>query len=360
MKFHKMYLEGLWVQNAFGSAHIEGNRLSYQVTENILNSEDDADTINNAIENIYSNINSNERIKMINEIIGFRNIEPLFDNCLNKNEDITIELINSFHSRLMRRVLPDENLGIFRNKNKMITNSHVVLSHYNVIEKDLSEIIEKYQSMIQNSKNLNDKIDALVFLHVGFETVHPFEDGNGRVGRMLLTYESIRNGLPPLIIKENQAQQYYLGLTMANETDEFNSNEILPRINFDNFNYLKTLFLQNMQEEFNIITKDEPHFDMLLEKKKEDLTKRMNRISMDPLKSEFVDFYKRRLSRLDEKYVVFQDIDSMDPEFDSNSETIMNRLSDFIFTEQEALALKKEKYLEHDTLNLNDASELEM
>ena len=45
--------------------------------------------------------------------------------------------------------------------------------------------------------------------HIAFENVHPFEDGNGRVGRIILNWQRVRAGLPILIIKESERESYY-------------------------------------------------------------------------------------------------------------------------------------------------------
>lgn len=46
-------------------------------------------------------------------------------------------------------------------------------------------------------------------LHVDFESIHPFEDGNGRTGRMLMNWQRVRAGLEPLLIKADKRQDYY-------------------------------------------------------------------------------------------------------------------------------------------------------
>ena len=49
----------------------------------------------------------------------------------------------------------------------------------------------------------------IILDHVSFENVHPFIDGNGRMGRMLLNYERVKVGLPILVIKEKERNEYY-------------------------------------------------------------------------------------------------------------------------------------------------------
>jgi len=46
-------------------------------------------------------------------------------------------------------------------------------------------------------------------MHINFEKIHPFIDGNGRIGRMLLNWQRVKLGLPVLVIKESEKQEYY-------------------------------------------------------------------------------------------------------------------------------------------------------
>lgn len=54
---------------------------------------------------------------------------------------------------------------------------------------------------------------TLLDLHVRFEKIHPFQDGNGRVGRLILLKECLKHGHTPFVIAENLKQFYYLGLS---------------------------------------------------------------------------------------------------------------------------------------------------
>ena len=61
-------------------------------------------------------------------------------------------------------------------------------------------------------KHAEKTFENLLDLHVRFETIHPFQDGNGRVGRLILLKECLKHGITPFVIAENFKQFYYLGL----------------------------------------------------------------------------------------------------------------------------------------------------
>ena len=71
-----------------------------------------------------------------------------------------------------------------------------------------SEIVKLLKRYAASSKSFEDIVD----FHVRFERIHPFQDGNGRVGRLILLKECLKNGYTPFVISENIKQFYYLGL----------------------------------------------------------------------------------------------------------------------------------------------------
>ena len=78
--------------------------------------------------------------------------------------------------------------------------------------------------------------EALAELHNTFERVHPFIDGNGRTGRLLLNLMLVRLGYPPVIILKRQRAQYLAALQKADDGDCGPLGEILARAMYDNLN----------------------------------------------------------------------------------------------------------------------------
>ncbi|MDO8512760.1 MAG: Fic family protein [bacterium] len=137
----------------------------------------------------------------------------LFQRLNNSYEEPTMENdIKKLHSILMNGIYP--NAGHYRNHAVRIAGSRVVTANHLKIEELMNDFI----------KNTNKK-PANVFSHLAenhaqFEHIHPFSDGNGRVGRLLMHSIAIRHGLPPISIKRDKKQAYYTYLERAQTKNE--------------------------------------------------------------------------------------------------------------------------------------------
>ena len=72
-------------------------------------------------------------------------------------------------------------------------------------------------------------IEELALIHALFERIHPFPDGNGRVGRLVLTHLLVRTGYPPAIIEKEERRGYLKALKRADERDCGPLTELLAR-----------------------------------------------------------------------------------------------------------------------------------
>ena len=81
---------------------------------------------------------------------------------------------------------------------------------------------EVEQDIVELCNELLDEIGdvtlAAAYFHLQFESIHPFADGNGRLGRMLLNYFLMLNDYPPCILYEEDKTTYYLGLDVWDRT----------------------------------------------------------------------------------------------------------------------------------------------
>ncbi|HEV2402618.1 MAG TPA: Fic family protein [Candidatus Saccharimonadales bacterium] len=119
---------------------------------------------------------------------------------------VTEELITGIHLRLMNGIVGDA--GRYRTHTVRIMGAHVPLANWQKVP----ELITQFINTLQQNDNL---IELLARSHATFEKIHPFSDGNGRTGRLLILALALHAGyVPPLVIKERK-QAYYKYLEIA-------------------------------------------------------------------------------------------------------------------------------------------------
>jgi Fic family protein len=102
-----------------------------------------------------------------------------------------------------------DDAGIYRNHGVRIVGSNVPTANYlkvRILMKDIVESINKSQK---------DNTGHASRIHAKFEQIHPFSDGNGRVGRMILTAMLLKSNTAPAVIKQEEKQIYYACLRRA-------------------------------------------------------------------------------------------------------------------------------------------------
>ena len=120
---------------------------------------------------------------------------------------ITPDLIRTVHLRLMNGIVSDA--GFWRNHAVHVSGSQAPRSNYVKIP----ELISSWCN--QANGETTDKIELLARTHYQFEKIHPFSDGNGRTGRLLLFALALRLGLVPPILRKERRVAYYKYLELA-------------------------------------------------------------------------------------------------------------------------------------------------
>ena len=113
--------------------------------------------------------------------------------CEQNNFDLLT--IRELHNRITKNQLPSNYRGVWRPHNVRVGN-YLPPPHYVV-----PILMQEWVSFASRHSSR----DA----HVKFERIHPFVDGNGRVGRMLMWLHEIRDGLPPTLILASNVREYY-------------------------------------------------------------------------------------------------------------------------------------------------------
>ena len=189
----------LQIDMTYNSNHIEGNTLTHDQTRFIFET---------------STIGKNDDSIKIDDVLEtknhFRCIDYVISNAKNK---LSESFIKELHY-LLKNGTSDSYKDWFRvGEYKAYDNEvggHKTTSKESVgIE--MKKLIEEYNK--KETININDIID----FHYKFESIHPFQDGNGRVGRLIMLKECLKNNIVPILITDEYKYFYYRGL---NEYDE--------------------------------------------------------------------------------------------------------------------------------------------
>lgn len=187
--YHKVQIE-----LTYNSNHIEGSRLTHDQTRYIF----ETNTI--GIEN--SAVNVDDIVETSNH---FRCIDYVLETA---KKPLSETLIKELH-RILKSGTSDSrkdwfNVGDYKKLPNEVGGKETV-SPENVSD-EMKALISTYNA--EKTKTFDDILD----FHYRFESIHPFQDGNGRVGRLILFKECLRNNIVPFIIDEDLKIYYYRGL----------------------------------------------------------------------------------------------------------------------------------------------------
>lgn len=119
-------------------------------------------------------------------------------------KDLNHELIRKTHRILMHSLVQDKHCGKYRDINVYIGDT--MGSFPMLINEEMERLIEYGKSLSRHKRDLDKKI---WLFHDFFETIHPFVDGNGRMGRLLLNWIRANKGLPLKIVEYSDRSEYY-------------------------------------------------------------------------------------------------------------------------------------------------------
>lgn len=183
------------IRFSYNSNHIEGSKLSEEQTRFIYET--------NSIALEESGATS------IDDIIETLNHFRCFDWMLEvADQELTEAMIKEFH-RLLKYNTSDShkdwfNVGEYKKMPNMIGD--LKTTEPSKVEFEMVKLISHYNNLP------NKTFEDVVKFHHTFESIHPFQDGNGRVGRLILFKECLKNGIIPFIINDDKKLFYYRGL----------------------------------------------------------------------------------------------------------------------------------------------------
>jgi len=171
---------------AYNSNRIEGSSLSEEETKYIFEHN--------------SNLNKDN----MNDVIETINHFNLFDYILNHfNDKLDESSIKKIHLLLKQNTL-DTNIGEYKTTENEVGDHDTALPIN--VKPEIIKLLDWYNNLTEIT------VEEIIDFHYKFEMIHPFQDGNGRVGRIIMFKECLKNNIIPFIIENDHKLFYYNGL----------------------------------------------------------------------------------------------------------------------------------------------------
>ena len=186
------------VNFAYNSNKIEGGRLTEDETEEIFETD--------------SFIPKSDEAIKFDDLTEMKNHFRLFDYILDIiDENLTKDNIIEMNKILKRNTTDEENPRYNVGGFKVVPNKIGLINIINTsnpedVEKDLDDLLQWYKKLSVVT------IEDIIEFHVRFERIHPFGDGNGRVGRIIMFKECLKNNIMPFIVLDKDKPYYMRGL----------------------------------------------------------------------------------------------------------------------------------------------------
>lgn len=185
----------LQIRMTYNSNHIEGSKLSEDQTRMIFET--------NTIDAGKEGVPVDDIIETVNH---FRAIDYVIDRA---EEPLTEEIIKELHGILKRgtqdSTLPWFAVGDYKKRPNVVGGRETTQPEE--VSGRIKELLTNYEQ--QNETSIND----IIAFHYAFERIHSFQDGNGRVGRLIALKECLRFNIVPFIIEDSKKMFYYRGLS---------------------------------------------------------------------------------------------------------------------------------------------------
>ncbi|WP_059105700.1 Fic family protein [Shouchella shacheensis] len=189
----KEYADDLLVRLAHHSSAIEGNTITLAETVSII---------------LHNTITGDHSFDL-REVYEIKNHQQAFDFVLSeltKGEPLSVYTIQEIHALLTDRLQYDK--GQFKAADNAIVGADFVTASAKETPLLIRQWVDNLNFRLQAAKDGQEKIGIISEAHIVFERIHPFSDGNGRAGRMVMNYSLLQNHLPPLVINNKERARY--------------------------------------------------------------------------------------------------------------------------------------------------------
>ena len=193
--------EKLTLDWTYHSNAIEGNTLTLRETKVVL----EGITVGGkSLREHFEATNHRDAIHYVESVVAQR--EPLSE-----------WLIRNIH-RLVLKGIDDDEAGRYRQENVVIAGASTTPPDFLHLPQEMSRLIAWHERSMSM-----DTLRRSAELHTRFVKIHPFVDGNGRTGRLLMNFELMKAGYPPAIIQKEERLAYYDALDAACVNDDYDA-----------------------------------------------------------------------------------------------------------------------------------------
>lgn len=181
---------------AYNTNHIEGSTVTEDETISIF----DTGTI----------LSTNNKVIVLKDVTEIKNHFTLFKYMLDTiDKPLNEEIIKKFHFILKDGTLTDNekewfNVGEYKKLKNCVGNIETTIPEN--VEREMKELLKWYNSLSKI------EFEDIIEFHVRFEKIHPFQDGNGRIGRIIIFRECLVNNIMPFYIEDRNKSFYIRGI----------------------------------------------------------------------------------------------------------------------------------------------------
>ena len=209
MYLPREYIDDLLVRIAYHSSAIEGNTISLADTVTIL-----------LHETIPGKVSKREFYEIENHKQALEYVIYQLEN----NESLSLNIVRGIHTQLMDHLNFDR--GMWKTHDNAIVGADFNTASAHDVPYLMKQWIDNINYRLHQSKTDEEKIKHILEMHIDFERIHPFSDGNGRTGRLLIIYSLLEHDISPIIIPVDLKSDYIRFL--ANKDSEGLYNLLYP------------------------------------------------------------------------------------------------------------------------------------
>lgn len=191
--------ENLFVEWTYNSNAIEGSTLTMSETKVIL----EGITV------------GGKTLREHLEVVNHREAIVYVEELVQKKEPLSEWQIKNIHQLVLSKI-DDAHAGVYRKENVMISGAKHIPPDFLALPGEMEGLIRWYAA---EGLRLHP-IERAALVHLTFVKIHPFVDGNGRTARLLLNFELMKAGYPPIVLRKESRLQYYDALDKAHVTGD--------------------------------------------------------------------------------------------------------------------------------------------